>query len=96
MLHKKFPKDQKLDENLIPTGVYCHGRPSFVYDKEHPKGYRVDVCPYWDFDDEKPKQENGYCHFMKKGDWEIGETFLLWDQCKECGINDELEEDEKV
>ena len=61
-------------------------------------------------DKTKPFQMNGYCHYLKKGDWELNKEFeiydtktgkkvnfkdregipmsLLWDGCKECGVND--------
>jgi hypothetical protein len=61
----KAPKTK--DESLIPDGMYCHA--SCMPDVD---GYRY-ICPYWDYDDEKPYQENGYCHFMEKGDWTIAE-----------------------
>ena len=64
----------KLDEKLIPKGGYC-------YDENG-------LCPYWDMLKSQPKQMNGYCHFLKCGDWEIDGLHLLWDQVKECGIND--------
>lgn len=56
----------------IPKGCYC-------YDENG-------LCPYWDKDLTKPDQENGYCHYLKKGDDEL-KLGLLWDQCKECGEN---------
>lgn len=41
----------------IPKGIYC-------YDKNG-------LCPYWDrFSHIEDKQNNGYCHFLGKGDWE--------------------------
>jgi len=62
------------DINEIPEGPYC---------------YRGDhICPYWSKSMEHPYQENGYCALLGKGDWEIGG--LLWDQCKECNIKDEI------
>lgn len=102
----------------IPPGPYC-------YDPE-----TSECCPFWDYDTEMPEQENGYCHYLKRGDWEInidsfhtltlekyplkpeleGKTLgeileyslendeemppvptvgLLWDQCKECNINED-------
>lgn len=66
-------------ESVIPSGIYC-------YDQ---KG----CCPYFDSADNQPEQVNGYCWFLKKGDWDdgIGE---LWDQCKTCGVNDDWEEQE--
>jgi len=88
------------DESLIPKGEYC-------YDE---KGR----CPYWSLRTDLPKQENGYCSFIEKSDFDINEGIgkipwengkgeltitepheipigLLWDQCKECGINDVVE-----
>lgn len=88
-------------------------------------------CPFWDSKKgEYPDQEDGYCHYLGKSDWDINEErqhtsyvvsfsknkelegksvyevfdgpleidpisgktmhfgmSLLWDQCKECGVN---------
>lgn len=44
--------------SVIPKGYYC-------YDE---KG----VCPYWSIRKDKPEQMNGFCSFIKKGDWELG------------------------
>jgi len=50
------------------------------------------VCPYWDQVDDKEDQEKGYCWFLEKGDYDDPSAFnLLWDQCKECGKNDDDE-----
>lgn len=62
-------------ENKIPKGHYC-------YDD---KG----TCPYWDIDNTKLYQENGYCNYLGKGDWDL-DLSLLWDMVKECRINDEV------
>lgn len=62
---------------LVPHGGYC-------YDKRG-------SCPFWSrFDGIYPSQSNGYCSLMERGDWMRGPggTSLLWDQCKECGINE--------
>jgi hypothetical protein len=63
-------------EELIPEGMYC-------YDENG-------RCPFWWKDIDKPEQENGYCLYMKKGDLDLGGG-LLWDQCKECGVNEAWE-----
>ena len=73
---KKYGEDK--DESLIPEGMYC-------YDGNY-------TCPYWGKKKPYDSQENGYCDFIEKGDWEI--NGLLWDQCKSCGINCEIKEDE--
>ena len=81
MINKNKFKDSELDKSKIPLGMYCHGS----YDEiDHKYSY---ICPYWDLDSEKPHQENGYCHFMKEGDWEVPGVSLLWYTCKECSIN---------
>jgi hypothetical protein len=74
------PNPKKIDrekfdhpENYVPKGMYC-------YDGD----YR---CPFWDVNENKDEQRNGYCHLLKKGDWEDDGTDLLWDKCKECAIN---------
>jgi hypothetical protein len=77
---------------LIPVGEYCYTR---VAD-EHSKydGFlRTKTCPFWDKIIDFPKQNNGYCHYRKQGDWQMGSVGLLWDQCKCCGINETREED---
>lgn len=78
------------DESVIPAGLYC-------YDKNG-------VCPYWSLREDKPKQRNGYCSFLERGDWEVTDPelpedhpiqtahSLLWDQVKECGVNRDLDE----
>ena len=67
---------------LIPEGEYCYSvetlEDGFVVRK---------TCPFWDKILDFPKQNNGYCHFRKKGDWQSSGIGLLWDQCKECGMN---------
>ena len=96
-IDKKYFKNP---EKYIPKGFYC---------------YNITCCPFWDMDKNKPEQENGYCHYLKRGDWDInpeiyeGAIFcygkgvkedieglplsLLWDQVKECGVNDYTDEE---
>jgi len=71
-MYNKAPID------LIPHGIYC-----YTVDN---KGNRK-VCPFWSKEPNYPEQMNGYCDFLKKGDWMDNGTSLLWDQCKECGVN---------
>ena len=59
-----------------------------------PKGFEgmrilIDICPYWEYNHHYGVQRNGYCAYMEKGDWEFDHYSLLWDQVKECGINDD-------
>jgi len=62
-------------EREIPAGMYCYGEKN---------------CPFWDKAENKPHQLNGFCWLMGKGDWDdsVGE---LWDQVKNCGINDDVD-----
>ena len=62
----------KRNINNIPSGYYCYDR--------------LGKCPYHEIIKNKPYQENGYCHFLKKGDWDFQFNSLLWDSCKECNI----------
>jgi hypothetical protein len=39
---------------------------------------------------------NGYCHFMESGDFESEGLSLLWDMCKECGINDDWQDEDEL
>lgn len=64
-------------EKFIPKGFYCHGRIK----------PELELCPFWDCDNTKLEQDNGYCHYLKQGDWEMDWISLLWDMCKECDIN---------
>ena len=64
----------------IPEGQYC-------YDNSG-------LCPFWKHDTTKPEQENGYCRYLQMGDWDDDYLSLLWDQCKECGEKDEINEDD--
>lgn len=69
-----------MDTSVIPPGLYC-----YTYE-----GNNAVVCPYWSIDTKQQTQANGYCAFLKLGDWMEDGTDLLWDQCKECGINDSV------
>ena len=37
-------------------------------------------------------QSSGYCYYLGKGDYSyIRSTDILWDGCKECGVNDDID-----
>lgn len=61
-------------QELIPDGPYCYSKGA--------------TCPFWDKISRFPDQENGYCHFLKSGDFNDDAAGHLWDQCKACEIND--------
>ena len=74
------------DTSVIPKGMYCYT----IKDIDHTTGrMSINLCPYWSVRSSKPEQLNGYCHFLKIGDWHENGTTLLWDQVKECGINED-------
>ena len=99
-----------LDESVIPKGPYCYTpirTPEVQEDWEKRGIFRICACPYWEHYDQKihgplPAEyaefqstyRGAYCKFLKTGDWEHDGTMLLWDQVKECGINDDWEDEE--
>ena len=62
-----------MNVDKIPHGSYC-------YDQNG-------TCPYWGIEDDSPGRENGDCYFLKKSDADLNGG-MLWDQVKECGINE--------
>jgi hypothetical protein len=80
-------------EKQIPPGVYCY-RGSELLENERdangfPKLLKKNVCPWWSIHRDQPEQENGHCEYLGYGDWEVDGLSLLWDSCKECGVNNE-------
>jgi len=67
----------------IPRGQYCY---RIIFHKKKKREFKI--CPYWDLRTDKHYQDNGYCHYLKRGDWEVKYCSLLWDQVKECGIKE--------
>ncbi len=60
----------KKNRKLIPKGLYC-----YHVDKVSRNGFRI-PCPYWKLDTiHTDKQENGYCEYLKKSDWDINEEY---------------------
>jgi hypothetical protein len=82
----------KKDARLIPHGPYCY---EWIIDPIPLKNHNVllwRVCPYARNKLTAEEQNFGYCIYLDKGDFDEDGTSLLWDQCKECGINDDEEE----
>jgi hypothetical protein len=75
--------NNKLSTKPIPKGFYCYTIINGKYIN----------CPYWSIRNDKPSQENGYCSYLECGDWEDDHLSLLWDRCKECGINEYTDEE---
>lgn len=77
----------KEPEKWIPEGIYCYRPDEFDGHIDIFNGTAY-LCPFWDADYNKDTMECGYCHYLKWGDWEADRLSLLWDMCKECGVND--------
>lgn len=74
-------------EKLIPHGDYCYIREEAPKLENNFHG-KIKNCPFWDsFYPKMPEYSNGFCHFMKVGDFTKDGTDLLWDQIKCCGVN---------
>lgn len=72
---------------VIPKGAYCY---TILEVNRKTGSIKVENCPYWSIDPDKPEQKSGYCAYLGRGDWESNTTMsLLWDKVKECGINDD-------
>jgi hypothetical protein len=75
-------------QNLnIPIGPYCyeHIGPTTV------KGIGIKLCPYWSCQ-EKNGLKIARCSLLNR-DSEDGDPFnLIWDQVKECRINEDFGE----
>ena len=76
----------KQDTSVIPKGCYCYSRGE---DGEYIP------CPYWSLNKHERYQDNGHCSYLGVGDWESPYGGLLHDAVKECGINDDFEDDDK-
>ena len=82
-------------ESVIPEKTcYCYKNLKRISDDNNDNSIRFEIigqCPYLDCDDEKPYQYNGYCWFLKKGDWEMnGEKELTNMKTGEVETGDEI------
>jgi hypothetical protein len=75
------------DTSVIPRGMYCY---EILEVLPNGGGIKTRTCPYWSFRADMPEQECGYCSYLEHGDWDesIPGIGLLWDKCKECGVNE--------
>ena len=70
-------------KHIIPEGMYCYTIEGYDSIKNRPT-YKL--CPYWGRVHGRRAQEDGFCSYMMKGDWDEGQLGVLWDQCKECEV----------
>jgi hypothetical protein len=83
------------DPAAVPAGPYCYFEMLRVgKDANGAPIMRTVYCPFWAANPDAPEQAYGYCAKLGTGDWVEGGTILLWDQCKECGVNDDADDDQ--
>jgi len=76
---------------VVPKGVYCYKIRKIDYDNTLSDGkpiIRTNRCPYWSWDRRYPDEDVGYCKYLNLSDRDENSNGLIWDQIKECGVND--------
>lgn len=56
------------DTSVIPKGMYCHGE---LIGDGNGGYYHPHLCPYWRQITGRHEQENGWCDYLRKGDYEL-------------------------
>jgi hypothetical protein len=67
----------------IPKGTYCYKIIKIIYPKDGSYPYhKIKICPYWDKIKEFPEQDNGYCHWLERGDfdYDLNDEFHFLDE----------------
>jgi len=57
-----------IKEMLKDPEKYIPKKTFYCYDKDN-------TCPFWESKDDLPVQENGYCHYLDKNDYELNEEY---------------------
>lgn len=67
------------DTSVIPRGDYC-------YTPIGHNGVKMQVkyCPYWSLSKGHEKQNNGYCSYLEKGDWDLNKE-KSWESASDVG-----------
>lgn len=96
----------EMARETVPHGLYCYGHTGRMVERQvwgAPEGTVAQVpetarCPHWKHVGSKGRQRDGYCRLLKAGDWmpHPRGTMLLWDQVKECGINQDMHEEDQA
>jgi hypothetical protein len=83
------------DTTVIPTGPYCYNITGPHYeDADGNIRLPTKTCPYWAMKRRADGDDVGYCAHLKCADDDEEPGWgLLFDQVKECGINDPDEDD---
>ena len=67
----------------IPEGPYCYTSLGVEMTDRGPV-IKIKKCPYWEY----VGPQRARCNFLKVDDDDEDACGLLWDQVKECGINE--------
>jgi len=84
LLSAELTEDQV--KSLIPRSDFCYKWLETPSPENNYRG-KVKTCPFYDKMINLPSRSNGYCHYLKAGDFTENPTHLLFDMCKECGIS---------
>lgn len=92
-------------EDLIPSGPYCYAPVNTPEADEAWKLhgiFKIKLCPYWEpynreihgdlpqeISEYQDNYDGAFCQYLKTGDGFPNGTSLLWDQVKECAVNDD-------
>lgn len=77
-------KKRAMKKWIPKNPCYCYN----IIGKDVDGSAKINICKWHRVDKKHYNQENGYCIYLGKGDWQESGTSLLWDKCKECGIKD--------
>lgn len=78
-------KKRSMKKWIPKNQCYCYN----IIEKGKDGKLKTETCKWHRFSKKHDEQENGYCLYLNKGDWQENGTLLLWDRCKECRIKDE-------
>jgi len=70
-------------EYVIPKGVYCYRIKGASVMDDGMVVLHTHNCPFWSRNKKKPKQSNGYCSYLGKGDWDLAyHPHVTWEHGK--------------
>jgi hypothetical protein len=72
----------------VPKGDFCYKIKKIAYTGGGKRVIVTKNCPYWCWDEKYPGGRVGHCNLLKVGDMDDDCSGLLFDQIKECGLNE--------
>jgi hypothetical protein len=79
----KMNKFQKLIARFIlPNGFYCYTGHNLKDDCMVICRSKQNYCPFYSVDANHGPQENGYCSYLGKGDWDINNEYPALIECQ--------------